>query len=124
MADMQEGRYYHGCGRVTNPSTGATEIVAITGYNNGKTTEIYSLEDNAWRQGPDFPEAAHTVSVVQDGRNSFYAIGGLIQETDPDIYLDTIYRFDEDTYEFVLLEQRLPYQGYGVLGMFVSPSNY
>ena len=117
---MKEPRYQHSCGLVTNPVTGDKEVVAVSGYGYSRATEIYNVEGDTWRAGPDFPEPARYVRVAQDGRNSFFALGGYLSGA---VYLDTIYRFDEDSYEFVLLEQRLPFGAERAFGMMVSPSS-
>ena len=70
-------------------------------------TQIFSVDDNAWRVGPYFPEHAVLMTAVQDGRGSFLLVGGYIED-DVLTNIDTLYRFDGDTYEFVLLEPRLP----------------
>ena len=120
MAEMNEGRYYHTCGLVTNPATGEREVVALPGVYNERTTEIYNIDSNAWRYGSDYPEDTDYVRVAQD-KDTFYAFGGWPASRDS--YSDTIYRFDEASYEFVLLDQRLPYQAHEALGLIVSMNN-
>ena len=118
MADMEEEKRYHSCGLVINPLTGEKEVVALPGGFNPRI-EIYNIAEDTWRPGPDFPQTAYYVSAAQDGRNSFFALGGFAQS----VILDTIYRFDEETYEFVLLEKRLPYEAARAFGMMVSQNN-
>ena len=109
-----------GCGVVVNPYTGSREIVVFSGYGAPAiSTEIYDIDEDSWRGGPDYPENAQMVAAVQDSLGSFYALGGYLAGTD-DTRLDSIYRFDEDTYEFVLLEQRLPYAAGDIMGLMVS----
>ena len=74
MADMQEPRRYHTCGLVTNNDTGEREVVVLSSNDNRRSTEIYSVEQDAWRYGPDYPEVASFVSIAQDGRNSLEVI--------------------------------------------------
>ena len=59
-ADMIEARLEHGCGRVTNPSTGNEEVVVAGGYNGGflSSAEIYT--DDEWRQGQAVKRIAKT----------------------------------------------------------------
>ena len=52
------------------------------------------------------------------GLSSFYVLGGYSRDISSEI--DLIYRFDEDTYKFVELDQRLPYPADFVLGMMVT----
>ena len=60
-----------------------------------------------------------SVTVVPDNTGSFLMVGGTSDKGST--YLDTIYRFDEDTYEFVLLDQRLPYGASRITAIFVAP---
>ena len=60
----------------------------------------------------------HMLLPLQDGISSFYVLGGYSFDVSSDI--DLIYRFDEDTYEFVELNQRLPYPASVVLGAMVT----
>ena len=48
-------------------------------------------------------EDLNSVTAVQDGIGSFYVLGGFVYG--PDEVTSAMYRFDEDTYEFVQLEQ-------------------
>ena len=123
MAEMQDERDHHSCGLVTNPATGEKEIVAVSGDQDNTPTEIYNIEENTWRPGPPLPDGPSFARIAQDGRNSFFVLGGRIDSTNPDLFLDTIYRFDEDTYDFVLLDQRLPYAANRAFGMMVSQRN-
>ena len=72
-----------------------------------------SANELYWRPGPAFPTA------VPDNTGSFLMVGGTSDKGST--YLDTIYRFDEDTYEFVLLDQRLPYGASRITAIFVAP---
>ena len=118
MAEMQEERSYHSCGLVTNPATGEKEIVAVSGDQDNTPTEIYNIEEDTWRRGPPFPNGPSYAHIAQDRRNSFFVFGGTMYSAD--LYVDTIYRFDEDTYDFVLLDQRLPYAANRAFGIMVS----
>ena len=115
---MQEERGYHACGLVTSPTSGVKEIVVLSGLPDNTETEIYNIEEDAWRPGPPFPNGPSYAHIAQDRRNSFFVFGGTMYSAD--LYVDTIYRFDEDTYDFVLLDQRLPYAANRAFGMMVS----
>ena len=83
------------------------------------STEIYNIERDEWRYGPNYPLGRIAyVTALQDGISSFYVLGGYSFDVSSDI--DLIYRFDEDTYEFVELNQRLPYPASVVLGAMVT----
>ena len=58
------------------------------------------------------------MTAVQDGIGSFYVLGGFVYG--PDEVTSAMYRFDEDTYEFVQLEQTLAYPAEGVVGIMLS----
>ena len=105
---MQFARQTHACGLAKDPIQQEAEVIVFSGSNGGlvTSTEIYNVADNTWRSGPPFLEDVNYLVTVQDGRNSFFAMGGYITAENPDEYLDTIYRFDEDTREFVMMEYR------------------
>ena len=83
MADMADIRSNHGCGTVKNSATGKEEVVVAggTGRVPGgccpaiSTSEIYTVEDNAWRQGPALPRnlSGPTSLPYED---SFLIMGG------------------------------------------------
>ena len=94
--------------------------MVISGVGSDEvSTEIYNIDNDAWRYGPNYPlgEVEDAV-VVQDALGSFYVIGGFQDEDDT--FLDMIYRFDEDTYEFVEVDQRLPYNASAMMGLMVE----
>jgi hypothetical protein len=82
---------------------GQQEIVVVGGY--GSSTEILNLSTLEWRNGPDLP-----VGISWDsGRsvpfgNSFLIVAGVQYVT---IYIEDIYLFDEDNYEWTTLPQKL-----------------
>ena len=59
---------------------------------------------------------------VQDGKGSFLSLGGYVDMNEQGHYeyLNTIYYLDPETYEFVLLDKRLPFSVDSITGMFVS----
>ena len=83
MADMADVRSNHGCGRVTNSATGKEEVVVAGGISRVpgsccppiSTSEIYTVADDAWRQGPSLQKASygHTSLPYED---SFLIMGG------------------------------------------------
>ena len=77
-ADMSNSRYDHGCGRMTNPTTGKEEVVVVggtVGGNNGTLTEIYTVEDDTWRQGTPLPKALVGLASLPY-EDSFLILGG------------------------------------------------
>ena len=68
-SDMITGRAVsgHSCAWVMNPKTGKEEVVVAGGYgkvnNQGQalsSTEIYTVDDDTWRQGQPLPKAIHS----------------------------------------------------------------
>ena len=64
-SDMITGRALAGrsCARVINPKTGKEEVVVAGGYGDGgalSSTEIYTVENDTWRQGQPLPKAIHS----------------------------------------------------------------
>ena len=114
---------WRSCG-VATVANGDKEVVMITGPGADSTpSEIYSVSSDTWRAGPYFPEEANYMSAVQDGRGSFLVLGGFVDNlATPGLSedIDTVYRFDEDTEEFVLMEARLPVGVRVPTGLFVS----
>ena len=52
-ASMRLGRQELACGTVRNLQTGKEEVVAVGGGD--LSSEIYSVEDDSWRDGPMLP---------------------------------------------------------------------
>ena len=75
-AEMSEGRYRHSCGLVSGPND--TNILVVGGGEGifiSLTTEVYSVEEDSWRQGTPFPHAITSAASVQyDG--SLLVVGG------------------------------------------------
>ena len=77
-ADMIENRLKLACGKVTNPATGKEEVVAAGGASDNvalSSTEIYTVEDNTWRQGMPLPKALKQAASLQY-EDSFLILGG------------------------------------------------
>ena len=91
MADMAGVRGKHGCGRVKNSMTGKEEVVVAggVGYHKLSTSEIYTVEDNAWRQGRPLPWALNGPASLPY-EDSFLIMGGY----DDSSCRDSIYKVE------------------------------
>ena len=68
---MSRGRYYHAC---TGRPSG--EIWVGGTYPDDPTVEIYTVETDSWREGPDLPYASFRPGeFLVDGETLFY-VGG------------------------------------------------
>ena len=87
---LQNGRYYHGCGTIRNTDVDSTypnDLIAIGGvstFNNGiilDSTEIY--RDGSWVVGPNFPTSIYGATVVQynSDKGSFFSKGFVLIST-------------------------------------------
>ena len=80
---MQETRSYHSCLLLNK------QILAAGGFGT-KTTEIFSLQSNMWRSGPDLPRKIYSFQLVKARPSSQYAAfligGGYYDEVYSDIY--------------------------------------
>ena len=79
---------------VTKFATGATEVVVIGG-DASATTEVYSVDSDTWRPGPELSGDVELVVAVQDGMGSFYAVAGWLPGTEglqEPTKLDSVYR--------------------------------
>jgi len=98
LEDMPEGVNDPACGILNNPFDGPEFLVA-TGYD----AFIFSLKDLSWREARLFPvKARFLTSVNVDG--GILAVGGAENFDDA---MDTLYKFDEDTHDWTLLDKRL-----------------
>ncbi len=96
LESMKEFRdNYCGCGLIYNDIMGQEVVVA--GYG---TSEIFNLNDMSWRDGPELPYGRGYASAQL--ANTFALVGGYEED-----YLDKIYLFHQDNYEFVTKTQRL-----------------
>ena len=79
----------HGCGRVTNPTTGKEEVVVVGGKSGAysSSSEIYTVEDDTWRNGTPLPKALIAPASIPYG-DSFLILGG----HDKNSCLDSIYQ--------------------------------
>ncbi len=98
VEDAQVSRSYPACGLVPNRDTANPEVVVV---GNGGS-EVFNVASMTWREGPDFqPVGSRHASAQLD--DTFALVGG----TNNTAYLDTVYTFDPDTYDFALNKQRL-----------------
>ena len=91
-SDMIEGRALagRGCARVFNPKTGKEEVVVAGGYGRGvelSSTEIYTVENDTWRQGQPLPKAFHSFASLPY-EDTFLILGGDVGTS----CLDSIYQ--------------------------------
>jgi len=95
------------CGLVNN------EVVVAA----SEESYIFSLDNLTWREGPPLPENLKGLSYTQIG-NTFLAVGGFI-DNDEEKNVDTIYRFDDKNYGWILEEAKLssPRSGVAVVAL-------
>ena len=77
-SDMDKVRSSAGCGMVFNPRTGNEEVVVAGGYSSGgatSSTEIYTVRNDTWRQGPSLPQALMTPASILY-KDTFLILGG------------------------------------------------
>ncbi len=98
LAPMTPNKIYPHCGLINNDENGKEVVIAENGV-----TEIFNLNDMAWRTGPSLP--AFNRAVTAQLPETFLVVGGYSDSADE--YLDTIYEFDQNNYEWVLMSQRL-----------------
>jgi len=86
------------CGLLDHPENGKEILIADDMHGR-----IFSLTSETWREGPTLPgnTIRSSSAPVEDG---FLAIGGNFRNGQ---FLDTIYRFHQDSYEWELLDQKL-----------------
>ncbi len=93
--DMDRTRTWPACGVVKSAANGVEVVIVGEG-----TSDILNLESMAWREGPGLPYAFdYGYNQVGD---TFVLVGGYDGN-----YLDAVYVFDNDSYQFVQLEQTL-----------------
>jgi len=91
--------FYPACGLLNNAFNGPEILVA-----SGDDAFIFSLTDLTWRDASDLPLRVHSIEGVKvDG--GVLALGGEVNYGETT--LDTIYKFEEETYEWTLLDQTL-----------------
>ena len=84
-------------------ANGTREIVVTSGYysTGGQTTEIFNLDSQTWRAGPQLPTAEETYSgTTLPYGNSFLVVGGysIVSGCRSEIWL-----FNPDSYEWEVI---------------------
>ncbi len=92
-------RIYPSCGLINSPENGLEVVTA--GYG---TSEIYNVNDDLWRDGPEETPYFYVAGFAQL-EDTFVVVGG--HGPDEWEYLDSVYVFDNVDYEWDLLDQRL-----------------
>jgi len=82
------------CGLVKNPIGGPEVVIA-----SDESSYIFSLDDQQWRNGPLLPKNMKWMMNAQL-EDDFLVIGGYENGKN----LNSVYRFDKDLYDWVLLD--------------------
>jgi len=88
---------YGACGFLNNPMKGPEVLVA-----EGFDCYIYSVSSDSWRDGPPLPESILDFSTARIDEG-ILAIGGSVSGTT----ITKVYLFEEESYEWKLLEQEI-----------------
>jgi len=89
------------CGLLNNPTYGPEILVA-----DGLYGSFFSLTTFTWRDGPKVPgETLYATSATAP--NGFLVIGGMYFNSTTFEYYDSVYKFDEYSYEWSLEKQHL-----------------
>ncbi len=110
MPDIPEPIFEATCGLIEN-SVNGQEIVVLA---NSGVTYIFNFDNNSWRTGPNgYPSTDFSYAATVQTGNTFIKVGG---ETgfSPS---NTLYRFDEENYDWVLLPQTLSVNRYGAVAI-------
>ncbi len=97
LPTMTVDRYRMSCGLINNPENGIEAVIVEDGV-----TEIFNFRDEEWRTGPAVGSFS-LAGYAQIG-DTFVVVGG---EDDKNADLDTIYKFDNINYDWILMSQRL-----------------
>ena len=97
---LSTGREISQAGLVTF-SNGTKVIVAAGGYEV-KSSELLVLGTSEWMYGPDLPHDICCGASVQF-ENTFLVVGGFHDNS----YQDTIWKFDIDVGNWVIMDQKL-----------------
>jgi len=95
---------------------GADIVVA-----RARDTYVYSLQSNLWRQGPPLARNLRLLASTQIGQ-TFSAVGGV--DDDVPAAVDDIYRFDEDSYTWILEEAKLLHQPKSGVAAVTLPDDF
>jgi len=87
------------CGFINSPNFGPEVLIAAA-----DKADIFSLTDLDWKSGPTLPLSVDYLASAQvDG--GFVAVGGIY--TPDKTYTDVIFKFDENVFEWIVLEETL-----------------
>ncbi len=100
LPDTARGKRFGDCGKYITPD-GKVEIVSV---GDGKS-DIYSVESDEWRQGPDYTPYISQVSTVQVG-STFWVVGGKYDSSVQSVS-DVLMEYESDVGGFNLLPQKL-----------------
>ena len=117
LPDMTFSHYQHSCGRV-----GRREIVVTGGRFNSNVTEIFSLDELAWRRGSAVPTrygGFYDSPQVYQKVDTFLVFGG----HDKYDYLDAVFEFDPVSGEWLEREERMASEK-GLVGVVPFPNRY
>ncbi len=105
LGNMTYYRLACGCGLIHNDVQGDELVIASEG-----TSEIFNFGTMSWRDGPN-PADEYGFASAQL-RDTFALLGGF--DSGANRYSSKVWVFDQNNYEFVLLEQRLQHhRAYG-----------
>ena len=94
LEDMKSKRHGSGCHMVETEEFGKEIVVA--GGSGLKSTEIFSLTNETWREGPPLPNYVTYTSYV-DPAEEFLLVGGLGKES---VQYDEMFKLDTSTEEW------------------------
>ncbi len=106
-------RNYMSCGLINNPENGIEAVIVEDGV-----TDIFNFRDEEWKTGPTV-ESFDLAGYAQIG-DTFVVVGG----NGYGVALDTIYKFDNINYEWILMSQRLQVPRDIYPGVVAVPDEY
>ncbi len=107
VSGMPTARGSHSCKTVVRVD-GTKELIAAGGFDGENflgVVEIYDVEGDAWRAGPQLPHAVYLSAAPAYG-GSFLLAAGFDGECWT-CFLDGIYQYDKESESWILLEQKL-----------------
>jgi len=104
---------YAACGLIDTPDFGAEIVVA-----DRDEAAIFSLRDLAWKEGPSLPIFVDEPASVQLS-NAILAVGGFDREGNA---LNTVYKFDPDSFSWSLQDVSLSVPRYYATAVAVPDS--
>ena len=113
---LSRGRQYSQAGMVT--FNNGTKMVVAAGGVNEQTTEFLNFDEDEWNFGPDLPYSIYRGASVQLN-NTFLIVGGDSNGT----ALDTIWKFDAEAEEWILLNEHMTTARY-YTAAFLVPNDF